>query len=103
MAYFQDAKARAKRLLRRLAGKSAPKVVDPRFPEWRDLIGRDRAGWDGLLEEGRKGKRILIANSLPGYHSGSVLESVLAAALTLRGAEVHALTCTGTLSDFLVF
>lgn len=57
------------------------------------LIGDDPALWKRQKSAARYGPKILIATSLGGYDSGAYLESVLAAALTLRGADVHVLLC----------
>lgn len=57
------------------------------------LIGDDKALWQRQKSAARAGPKVLIATSLGGYDSGAYLESVLAVALTLRGADVHVLLC----------
>ncbi len=57
------------------------------------LIGDDPALWKRQKLAARSGPKILIATSLGGYDSGAYLESVLAVALILRGADVHVLLC----------
>lgn len=57
------------------------------------LIGDDPALWKRQKTTARSGPKVLIATSLGGYDSGAYLESVLAVALTLRGADVHVLLC----------
>ncbi len=78
-------------------------VNDPRTPPWRELIAKDGDLWNSaLLKSNRPNqKKVLIANNLVGYHNGSVVESLLAAALTLRGANVDILVCQGMLSACL--
>lgn len=57
------------------------------------LIGDNTALWQRQKSAARAGPKVLIATSLGGYDSGAYLESVLAVALTLRGADVHVLLC----------
>ena len=57
------------------------------------LIGDDPELWRRKKSAARSGRKVLIATSLGGYDSGAYLESVLAVALTLRGANVHVLLC----------
>ena len=42
--------------------------------------------------------RVLMATAIGSYAHAVTLESALAAALTFRGAEVHALLCDGALT-----
>ena len=64
------------------------------YPDWTETVsgGRDasRASTTGA-------RRVLMATSIGSYAHGVSLESVLSAALTLRGAEVHALLCDSAL------
>jgi len=73
---------------------------DPRIPPWRTLIARDHELWAGALQRARApgAPRVLVANTMPGYNNGSVLESVLAAGLVLRAARPEVLVCQGELS-----
>jgi len=63
------------------------------YPDWERLLKKDRALWERALSRAQNGPRILMATSAGGYVPGAIGESMLAAALTLRGAEVHALLC----------
>ena len=63
------------------------------FPDWRPIVARDRARWDEARERARGGPRVLIATGVGGNPNAVTLESLLAVALTLRGAEVHILLC----------
>lgn len=55
------------------------------------------AAWREALERARGGPRVLVATSLGGFWAGTTLESLLAVALTLRGARVQVLLCDGVL------
>ena len=63
------------------------------FPDWGAIVGRDRSQWDEARARARGGPRVLIATGVGGNPSAVSLESLLAVALTLRGAEVHILLC----------
>jgi hypothetical protein len=66
---------------------------DPFLPAWPSLLERDQALWGAALREAASGPRVLIANSIPSFYNSTNLESLLAVALTLRGAQVHVLLC----------
>lgn len=68
------------------------------YPRWDALVGGGGPGWAGRVERARGGSRVLVATSVGAYLPGANLESLIAAALTVRGAEVHALLCDGALS-----
>jgi hypothetical protein len=76
-------------------------VKDPSLPDWTAFIEKESRFWRERLDLTRGGQRILIANNLPGFHVATILESMLAVALTLRGAEVHTLICDRVLSACL--
>jgi hypothetical protein len=64
-----------------------------RYPElWRPV---ERAGsrWHDALATARSGPKVLVATSLGGHLAAMCMESLLAVALTLRGANVHVLLC----------
>jgi hypothetical protein len=63
------------------------------FPDWRGILARDRDAWDEARARARGGPRVLIATGVGGHPYAVTLESLLAVALTLRGAEVHVLLC----------
>jgi hypothetical protein len=88
---------KAKTALSRVFGKPGGRAVaasdrklDP-FPDWRRILAEDAGRWDAARAAAGGGPRVLVATSLgaPYIH----LESVLAVALTLRGAQVHLLLC----------
>lgn len=71
-------------------------------PDWRDLIGDDEADWRRAVEAAKDGPRVLIATSV-GLHFGvSAIETLLAVALTLRGAAVSVLLCDAALPACMV-
>jgi hypothetical protein len=63
------------------------------FPDWKDIISKDRDFWNEALKQTQTGPHILIATSLGGHQSVAMVEMILAASLTLHGANVHVLLC----------
>lgn len=63
------------------------------YPDWREILSANSAEWKPALERAKGGPRILLATSISGLHPLATVESVLGAALTLRGAEVHVMLC----------
>jgi len=61
------------------------------YPDWREVLASDRSMWDSARAAARGGPRVLMATAIGSYAHAVSLESALAAALTFRGAEVHAL------------
>ena len=87
---------RSRALAARALGRSkppGPKRGDPRYPDWQTILDRDRALWDEARRRAAGGPSVLVASTVGGYGAGSVFESMLAVALTLRGARVHTLIC----------
>lgn len=62
-------------------------------PDWGEILSREKSVWEAALKKAKNGPKILIATSVGGHLPGTTLESLLAVALTLRGAEVHILLC----------
>jgi hypothetical protein len=60
---------------------------------WDSVIGEKTASWSASADSRDLAPRVLIATSMGGYQQGALLESVLAVALTLRGAKVEILLC----------
>src|SRR5688572_29674458 len=73
--------------------RNAPKPGDPRFPDWRVILDRNRSLWDEARRQAADGPAVLVGSTVGGYAPGSIFESMLAIALTLRGARVHTLLC----------
>lgn len=64
------------------------------YPDWRAIQQRDTVPLSGRSTRGTK---VLIATSVGSHLPGTSLESVLGAALSLRGAKPHVLLCDGVL------
>lgn len=61
-------------------------------PKWEGLVGDPT--WAQMVSgASRSDRRVLVATSLGGYVGGTRMESLLAAALTARGAAVEVLLC----------
>jgi hypothetical protein len=91
----------AERLLRRLRRTFArPPVAISDVHRSADTLAALLAADDPLWSKARTsadGPRVLIATNVTGFQHASLLESVLAAALTLRGAQVHVAVCDAML------
>lgn len=70
--------------------------LETQQPVWTDVVARDREGWNALVAA-EQAPRILIATSMGGYLAGTAMESLLAAALRVRGAAVDVLLCDAAL------
>jgi hypothetical protein len=63
------------------------------YSDWRQLLANDWDRWKAAIESARKGPHVLIATSVGGNVPATSVETLLAVALTLRGARVHFLLC----------
>ena len=63
------------------------------YPKWRSIINKDSDLWRSALHQAKEGPKVLIATSVGSHRAANITESTLAVALTLRGADVHALLC----------
>ena len=61
--------------------------------DWKELLKPDIVQWEQAREAAKGGPRVLVATSVGGHGAITPVESLLAVALTLRGAEVHFLLC----------
>jgi hypothetical protein len=83
--------------------KKIKKFVSPRQAKhdlavaWQRILGARSAEWEQIKNCSRTGPRILIASGPSGHGAVAPIESALAVALTLRGANVHFLVCDGFL------
>jgi hypothetical protein len=68
------------------------------YPDWRALIASESELWRSARADAQGGPRVLMATSIGSYAHAATLESVLSAALTFRGAEVHVLLCDGAMT-----
>ncbi|MGH7775157.1 MAG: capsule biosynthesis protein [Candidatus Binatia bacterium] len=68
----------------------------PADPNWQAVLGlltRDSARWKSACAAAKSGPRVLIVNSVGTDPGVTVVEIMLALALTLRGGQVHILVC----------
>ena len=72
-----------------------PARPDPkRVPPWSEVVlGASAKEWEEAKRAAQSGPKILIATSVGGHSGVTPMESLLAVALTLRGANVHFLLC----------
>lgn len=63
------------------------------IPNWIEIFNGQHDQWLRCLESSKNGQRILIATCVGGNSALTPIESMLAVALTLRGASVHILLC----------
>jgi hypothetical protein len=91
-----------KSTLKKVAKRVLPEGVQLRLrmalgrsghPDWTTLLRKDRDRWQTALAAAKKGPKILIATTVGGQLPATHLESALAIALTLRGANVQILLC----------
>jgi len=66
-------------------------------PDWTGILRQDFARWKSARAPAKSGPTVLIAESIGGFFPLTTIESVLAVALTLRGARVHILLCDALL------
>jgi hypothetical protein len=83
---------RASRLLRRWYHARSDA-----YPDWSAILAAEPELWESARRSATGGQRVLMASSIGSYAHAITLESALAAALTFRGAEVHALLCDAAL------
>ena len=70
-----------------------PPPPESPYPKWQKLLQTGGGLWTRALANNDNGPRILIGTSAGGFVPGAIVESMLAVALTLRGAKVHILLC----------
>ena len=68
------------------------------YPDFSTLIAELPELWQSARAAAAGGPRVLMASTIGSYAHAVTLESALAAALTFRGAEVHALLCDGSMT-----
>jgi len=66
------------------------------YPDWNRVLG-DGQEWTTAREAAAGGPRVLLATGIGSYAHAVSLESALAVALTMRGADVHVLLCDAAL------
>jgi hypothetical protein len=77
--------------LKRIVRKVAPVKVP--HPEWRELLSSDYNTWNHVRTGAEDSPRVLLATSVGGHVGVTTWDSLLAIALTLRGAKVDVLLC----------
>ena len=65
----------------------------PYHPDWAALLSRDSARWEAARAAAKNGPSVLLANYFGVDTQSTMVNSLLAVALTLRGAQVHFLLC----------
>ena len=68
------------------------------YPDWRSALAADPALWQSARNAAVGGPRVLLATAIGSYAHATTLDSAVAAALTFRGADVHALLCDGAMT-----
>lgn len=81
------------RLLR--ATQRVVRAIKPDFdqPDWRPVLRASGGAWRQAIADASGGPRVLIATAVGGHPPSTTVESLLAVALTLRGANVQMLLC----------
>jgi len=79
----------------RLAAEKVLRKIKVDFdqPDWTRLEKQEAFRWQEAVRDAQRGPKVLIATSTGGQTAVTTIESLLAVALTLRGAEVHLLLC----------
>jgi Capsule polysaccharide biosynthesis protein len=60
---------------------------------WGEILSRHLEAWNAARRSASAGPKVLIACAWAGNSGNSLIDSLLAVALTLRGANVHLLLC----------
>ena len=69
---------------------------------WRKLYSTENVLWQRALNQKNKTPRVLMATGIAGWTNGALIESMLTAALTFRGADVHILLCRDILDTCII-
>lgn len=68
------------------------------YPDWQPVLFKEPEVWASAKAAAAGGPKVLMASVIGSFAHAVTLESALAAALTFRGAEVHALLCDGAMT-----
>lgn len=71
------------------------------YPDWRALLSKHEADWQAAIAT-PKANRILIATQVGLHFTANTVDSLLAVALTFRGAQVDVLQCDAALSACMI-
>lgn len=73
--------------------QSESRIWRDNLPNWADILARNAKLWSSARASASTGPKILIGCGWAGFAGNSLVDSLLAVALTLRGANVHILLC----------
>lgn len=82
-------------------GAKSPFVPEKGFPDWPGILGRWGCDWTKVVAAAR-GKRVLVGSNTGMHGAVTTLDSILAVALTVRGAQVARMFCDGVLQGCLI-
>lgn len=71
------------------------------YPDWNTLLQSEATAWRNALAAPRT-KRVLVATQIGLHFTANAIDSLLAVALTFRGAQVDVLMCDGALSACMI-
>jgi glycosyltransferase involved in cell wall biosynthesis len=83
----------SKKSLQATRSSSSQELLSPEYTDWASILKRDSNLWQSALADAKSGRKVLIANCAGFDPHATTVESLLAVALTLRGADVHVLLC----------
>lgn len=63
------------------------------YVQWGSIIARTPGFWYSSRDLAQRGPAVLLGTVVGGHQVGTIVESALAAALTLRGVNVHVFLC----------
>lgn len=80
----------------RVARPKADPTTNP-YPQWPQILSKEWKKWLHIVEKAQYGPPVLLATGIGGNIPVAIHDSLLAVALTLRGASVHVLLCDSAL------
>ncbi|MCU0534212.1 MAG: hypothetical protein MUD14_09990 [Hydrococcus sp. Prado102] len=87
-------KDRIQKLVNQILGHSPTPIKSiGKHPDWESFLQPESKYWKSAIKKAKGGPKVLIATSTGGHTAVTPIESLLAVALTLRGASVHILLC----------
>jgi hypothetical protein len=75
--------------------------VERGFPDWAAIISKNAAAWKSAVKSA-DGPKVLVASNTGMHGAVSTFDSVISAALTMRGARVSRVFCDGVLQACLI-
>ncbi|OQY97259.1 MAG: hypothetical protein B6D41_03895 [Chloroflexi bacterium UTCFX4] len=75
------------------AYRPKPEFIQTALTPWTRLLAQEATIWNDARRTAQTGIKILIGSSVGGAYGGAPMDTLLAVALTLRGANVHFLLC----------